>query len=64
MCFLDGSENGDVRLGNYRYVYDYGRVYGYLEVFQSGIWQPVTDSSMSWTRENSNVVCRELGYKG
>ena len=78
LCFFkwtDGPETGDVRLSNYHYDYDYdydydyyynydGLVYGYPQVFQSGIWEPVTDSSLSWTQENSNVVCRELGYKG
>ena len=65
--WTDGPQNGDVRLTNYYYyyyVYESGRVYGYPEVFLSGSWEPVTDSSRSWTQENSNVVCRELGYKG
>ena len=60
----DGPETGDVRFRSYRYVYGYGRVYGRPEVFLSGSWEPVTDSSRNWTQENSNVMCRELGYKG
>ena len=52
---LDGFESGDVRLSSTSY-------YGQVEVFLSGRWQPVSDSDMSWTQENADVVCRELGY--
>ena len=48
----DGPETGDIRLS------------GNVQVFLSGRWEPVTDSSRSWTRENSEVVCRELGLSG
>ena len=47
----DGPETGDVR-------------HGFVKVFQSGTWVPVTDSSGSWTLQNSNVVCKQLGYNG
>ena len=31
-------------------------------MFLSGMWIRVADSHMSWTRDNAEVVCRELGY--
>ena len=31
-------------------------------MFISGTWQPVADSNMSWTVNNTEVVCRQLGY--
>ena len=31
-------------------------------MFLSGMWITVAASDMSWTRENAEVVCRELGY--
>ena len=52
--YIDEPESGDVRLSYTRS--------GRVEVFLSGRWQPVADSDMSWTWENSEVVCRELGY--
>ena len=52
----DGPETGDVRLM-------YGHR-GRVELFHSGNWEPVTNSSMSWTLKNSKVVCGELGYEG
>ena len=48
----DGPENGDIYPS------------GFVRVFQSGIWEPVTDSSSSWTLQNSEVMCRELGFNG
>ena len=51
---LDGPESGDLRLTSTRW--------GRVDVFLSGRWQPVADSNMNWTWENSEVVCRELGY--
>ena len=54
--FTDGPNTGDIDL----FAWYYGRV----EVFLSDNWFPVTDTSMSWTLENSKVVCRELGYNG
>ena len=51
---IDGLETGDLRLTAARF--------GRLEMFLSGRWQPVADSNMNWTRQNSEVVCRELGY--
>ena len=51
---LDGPESGDVNLTSiYR---------GQVEVFLSGMQQLVADSRMSWTLDNAEVVCRELGY--
>ena len=51
---LDGPESGDADLtGMYR---------GQVEVFLSGMYQLVADSNMSWTLDNAEVVCRELGY--
>ena len=35
-----------------------------MEVFLSDNWQPVADTAMSWTQNNSVVVCRQLGYEG
>ena len=52
--YIDGPQYGDVRLLNG----DSGRV----DVFLSGEWQAVADSSGSWNIINSEVVCRELGY--
>ena len=62
--YTDGPETGDIRLSNFYVDNKYGRVYGCPDVFLSGSWVPVTDTSMSWTLENSEVVCRELGYNG
>ena len=50
----DGPESEDVRLLNTRS--------GRVDVFLSGVWLPVADSYNSWTWENSDVVCKELGY--
>lgn len=55
----DGPETGDILLSNH--IYNTG---GRVEVFQSGSWTPVTDTSISWTLQNSNVVCKQLGYNG
>ena len=51
---LDGPESEDIRLTSGRY--------GQVDVFLSGRWQPIADSNMSWTINNSEVVCRQLGY--
>ena len=50
----DGADTGDIRISSW----------GTVELFESGIWEPVAVSSRRWTLENSNVVCRELGYEG
>ena len=33
---------------------------GWLEVFNKGEWRPICDDG--WTKQNSMVVCQELGY--
>ena len=53
---VDGPESGDVRFS------DSSKSYGQVEVFMSGRWQPVADSTMTWTLDNAEVVCRQLGY--
>lgn len=50
----DGYKTGDIRL-----LFNAG-----IQVFLSGHWLRVTNSSMSWTKANSEVVCRQLGYNG
>ena len=52
--YLDGPESEDVRLSSGRY--------GQVEVFRSGMWQPIADINVTWTMENTGVVCRQLGY--
>ena len=54
--FTGGPNARDVHLSAWHY--------GGVNAFLSGSWVPVTDTSMSWTLENSEVVCRELGYNG
>ena len=54
ILILDGPKSGDVRLS------DDNR--GRVDVFLSGMWLPVADSNRNWTMDNSEVVCRELGY--
>ena len=51
---FDGPGSLDISLYNYRY--------GYVQVFLSDDWVPVGDSGGTWTVENSNVVCRQLGF--
>ena len=36
--------------------------YGRVEVFLSYQWVAVANSTIPWTLENAQVVCRELGY--
>ena len=50
----DGPESGDLRLTRTNR--------GHMEVFLSGTWHFVADSNMSWTLNNTEVVCRQLGY--
>ena len=52
--FADGYEQGDVSLSST----DDGRV----EVYLSGYWVHVANTGSIWTLQNSEVVCRELGY--
>ena len=40
-----------------------GSYAGYVRVFLSDDWVPVGDTGGTWTVENSNVVCRQLGYE-
>lgn len=51
-----GPESGDVRLSSDSYYR------GEVNVFLSRKWIPVAASDTSWTQENAQVVCRELGY--
>ena len=53
---IGGSEQGDVCLG-------YGGYYGYVQVYLSGNWVHVADTDSTWTRQNSKVVCRQLGFR-
>ena len=55
LCYnTDGLEPGDVALSS--------TPSGYVQVFLSGVLAPVANSNLSWTGDNSEVVCRELGY--
>ena len=55
---LDGPHSGDVRLFYSYYIPD--NYYGRVEVFLSEAWGTVIANS--WTQENGEVVCRQLGY--
>ena len=56
----DVPEEGEVKLYYNRYNADYSR--GLLQVWLNGRWGTVKDSS--WTIEDTNVVCRQLGRDG
>ena len=49
-CFTVSPQEGDVNLNGAR-----------VEVFVSGKWGTI--SSNTWTIANSQVLCRQLGYK-
>jgi hypothetical protein len=53
-CSIDGQDPWDIRL-------NWGNS-GELQVYLSEQWQPVANSSSTWTSNNSKVVCRELGF--
>ena len=55
--FLDGPHPLEVRLSSNSYN-------GYAQVFLSGVWVPIADSWGTWGVDNSEVVCRQLGYNG
>ena len=62
-CWISPSdvpEEGGVKLYYNRYDADYHR--DLLLVWLNGRWGNVTDSS--WTIEDTNVVCRQLGRNG
>ena len=48
----DGPEHTDLGLNDY----------GELVVFMFNEWVHVANSENTWTSENSEVVCRQLGY--
>ena len=48
----DGPEHTDLGLNDY----------GELVVFMFNEWVHVANSKNTWTSENSEVVCRQLGY--
>ena len=52
--YIDGYEQGDVRLTS--------GVRGRVDVYLSGYWVPVAHTGPAWTLQNTEVVCRELGY--
>ena len=52
LIHTDGPEELDIRLTR-----------GYVQVFLSDEWGAVGDSDGNWSVENSNVVCRQLGYE-
>ena len=54
--YLDGPQPLEVKLSSTRY--------GYARVFLSGVWVPIADSRGTWGVDNSEVVCRQLGYNG
>ena len=54
--YVDGPQPLEVMLSSTRY--------GYARVFLSGAWVAIADSWGTWTMDNSEVVCRELGYNG
>ena len=49
--YADVPDALDVRLASER-----------VEVFLSTRWVAVANSTIAWTLENAQVVCRELGY--
>ena len=55
-CVLDGADPFDIQLDGY------GGSKGQLQIYWSGRWQPVAITTSNWTSENSEVVCRQLGY--
>ena len=59
--YYTGQSSGDLRLVRYGFTrrsYTSGR----LEVYYSGRWGTVCDDF--WTRTNSDVACRQLGFAG
>ena len=56
----DVPEEGEVKLYYSHDIPDYHR--GLLQVWLNSRWGNVTDSS--WTIEDTNVVCRQLGRNG
>ena len=60
LCLLDVPEQGEVKLDNsHYYYYLYGSL---LQVWLNGRWGVVSD--MTWTIEDTNAVCRQLGRNG
>ena len=60
LCLVDVPEQGEVKLfysSNYNYYYR-----GLLQVWLNGRWGVVSD--MTWTIEDTNAVCRQLGRNG
>ena len=55
--FAAGScQDGDIRLSDGEAVYE-----GRVEVCFNGVWGTI--SRLGWSRQESMVVCRQLGYK-
>ena len=58
-AYLDGPSAGEVRLYHDYYAPSY--YYGHVEVYSGEEWGIVADDS-SWTIEDGEVVCQQLGY--
>ena len=54
---LDEPNDLEIQLGT-----GSGSSAGQLQIYWSGRWQPVANSMSNWRLNNSDVVCRELGY--
>ena len=53
----EAYKEGDIRLVEGSYNWE-----GRVEIYWSGIWGTISDSS--WTTADANVVCRQLQHSG
>ena len=56
---VDCPYDGEVRLHSTNYYYSHHS--GIVEVYLGGVWGIVADDG-SWTKEDGEVVCRQLGF--